>query len=279
MSCIGVTGLVADHVRWMRIEAYSPNTIKLRLLALQLLERYAGQDLADLTEADLDAWQGTLLVLADATRAAYALQVKQFYRWAYQHGRLPADPSEVLKCPKVRKGQPRPISEPDLRKALGEVPQVVRVWFCLAAFCGLRASEIAGLRREDVIEYGDLPRLMVRGKGGKERTVPIPPNPLAELLAYGLPRRGPLFLRSESLPVTGRYVSGTCNRWLHRIGVKDSLHKLRHRYATQVLDHGAHIRDLQELLGHETLAATAVYTRVLPRRAAPVVAAVDHPLI
>jgi integrase/recombinase XerD len=155
---------------------------------------------------------------------------------------------------------------------------MVRLWLVLAAFAGLRASEIAGLRREDVRDDADLPHLLVRGKGGRERVVPLGPNPLGELLAFGLPRRGPLFRQPSGRPVTGKYVSQSCNRWLHRLGIRESIHKGRHRFATQVLDHGAHLRDLQELLGHETLAATAAYTRVLPRRAAGVVAAVDHPL-
>jgi len=279
VTCRIVTGVLTDHVRWMRLRGMSPHTVRLRTLAVGLAERHAGKDAADLTEDDLDSWQGSLLVLADRTRATYAEQVKGFFRWAHEAGKLPADPSVILIVPRRPKAVPHPISEADLERALRSLPAMVRLWLVLAAFAGLRAAEIAGLRREDVREDAGMPHLLVRGKGGRERVVPLGPNPLAELLAFGLPARGRLFLRTDGRPVTGKYVSQTCNRWLHRLGIRETIHKGRHRFATQVLDHGAHIRDLQELLGHETLAATAVYTRVLPRRAAGVVAAVDHPLV
>ncbi len=92
----------------------------------------------------------------------------------------------------------------------------------LAAYQGLRAVEIAGLRRENVHDLDDPPHLVVLGKGSKERILPLQPRVLAELQAYGLPRRGPVFTmydnlgRRTSRPITPARVSAACGTYPRR---------------------------------------------------------------
>ncbi len=94
----------------------------------------------------------------------------------------------------------------------------------LAAYQGLRACEIAGLRRENVHDLDDPPHLVVLGKGSKERVLPLQPRVLAELQAYGLPRRGPVFTMYDNLdrrttrPISPARVSAACGAYLAKAG-------------------------------------------------------------
>jgi len=279
VTCRLVNGVLADHVRWMRLRGMSPHTVRLRTTAVGLAERDAGKEAPDLTEADLDSWQGGLLVLAPRTRATYAEQVKAFFRWAHDSGRLPADPSVVLQVPRRPKAVPHPISESDLKRALRALPPMVRLWLILAAFAGLRASEIAGLRREDILDDLPRPEIRVVGKGDKERAVPLSPGLWKILLDFGLPRRGPVFRRADGRPETGRHVSATANRHLHRLGLRETIHKARHRFASRSLDNGTRLHVLMDWLGHDSLASTQAYLEPAVTDAdVAAVAAIDHPL-
>jgi integrase/recombinase XerC len=274
----GDTGTVADYRRYMRAARRAATTVQTRMLVLRMLERHAGRPVDDLTGDELYAWQCSLGELAAATVQTYTSHVRSFYGWLVERGLRDDDPSRLLVRVSVPQGEPTPIPERDLARALAELPQVVRLWLMLAAFCGLRAAEIAALRRESVQEREDPPMLVVHGKGGKIRRVKLVPSVAAELAAFGMPVSGRLFRRSDGRPETGRHVSAVCCRWLRRIGVGYKLHSGRHRYATQMLGSGANLRIVQEALGHKSPATTAIYTRVLPRDAAPFADAIDHPL-
>jgi integrase/recombinase XerC len=140
--------------------------------------------------------------------------------------------------------------------------------------CGLRVSELCGLRVED-IEWGEQ-LVRVRGKGKKERQVPIGTPALAAIEAYWslLPARPgpsePVFLRSAdaSDAMLPRTLQLRLKRYLEIAGLDPHLtpHKLRHSYATHLLDAGADLRSVQELLGHAHLVTTQVYTHVTTER-------------
>lgn len=270
---------VAAHVRWMRLRGMSSKTVELRLTVLGLLMRHAGRPLLDLDQADLDAWQSTLGVLALESRRAYVVQARGFYAWAADTGLVAENPAAVLVTPRVPKGVPRPMPEQDLERALAEAPPMIRIWLELAAYAGLRAAEIAVLERADVLDTALIPSLVVHGKGGKTRVVPLAPEPLASLEDLPMPARGRLFRRPDGRPVTAKYVSEATGRFLRRRGFTHSLHKLRHRFATAAYRVSKDLRLVQELLGHESPATTAIYTLVDPAAAAPVVAKIDRPLL
>jgi integrase/recombinase XerC len=140
--------------------------------------------------------------------------------------------------------------------------------------CGLRISELCGLRVEDINWSEQLVR--VRGKGKKERLVPIGAPALQAMESYWklLPRRPaltePVFLRSSksSEPMFPRTLQLRLKRYLEIAGLDPHLtpHKLRHSYATHLLDAGADLRSVQELLGHAHLITTQVYTHVTTER-------------
>lgn len=271
---------VASHVRWMRLRGLSEATVEHRLKVLRLLTTHAGRPLLTLAPADLDSWQGTLGPLSLETQRSYKVQVRGYYAWATDEAHLiETNPAVVLIIPKVPRGLPRPISERDLERALREAPSMIRIWLELAAFAGLRAKEIAALERPDVLDEAVPPALVLHGKGAKMRLVPLAPRPLRSLVEFGMPNRGRLWW-INGRPVSAKRLSQLTNDYLHRIGIPETLHQLRHRFATQALRaNGGNLREVQELMGHASPATTAIYTAIDLSAAAPTVAAIDRPLL
>lgn len=262
----GDQDVIDEHIMTMRLRGLSERSVGGRQATLRLLAVFmAPVPLLRVTAADLNRWQRAMLggsgraPLAVCTRASYVVHTRMFYQWALADGRIESDPSSVLVVPKIPKGRPHPIGEDELALALAEASPRMRAWLALAAGAGLRAMEIAALRREDVRERAATPHLVLHGKGGKTRIVPLSPWVLAELEAYGMPASGPLFRLRDGRPVNAHYVSKYANEFLHKIGIPETLHKLRHRFATALYRTTKDLRLTQEMLGHESPATTAIY--------------------
>jgi len=178
---------------------------------------------------------------------------------------------------------PRPISEEDLWRAFGTAPRRVRPWLALAAGAGLRACEIALLRRDRVLDTAPVPFLLIAAdatKGRHERVVDMSDFVLGELRAWGLPSSGWVFRRMDGRPGPLRpwLVSKLANECLHASGTSATLHQLRHRCLTMAYRESGHdIRLVQEIAGHRSLASTQGYTLVTPGRAAAVLNALPAP--
>ncbi len=247
-----------------------------------LREHLDGRELLALTAHDVEQWQATGLAGRTTGRSRNALltHVREFYRWAHAHDLTEDDRGRYLVRAKQARLVPRPISELALATVLEQAPRRVRPMLFLAAFEGLRACEIAGLRREDVRDSDANPSLVVLGKGKRERVLPLSGQVHHELLVHGMPRRGPIFRMYDLLgqvtsrPITARRVSSACNLYLGDVDAGATLHQLRHRFASQALRHaGGDLRLVQELLGHASPATTAIYTQWATDRAAGVVEA------
>ena len=174
-------------------------------------------------------------------------------------------PFELLKNPKVKKAG-RPVSQV---AALRDVAVLETIYSC-----GLRVSEVCGLRADDIDWGGQTVR--VRGKGKKERHVPVGKPALMAIQDYWntfkQPPVGasPVFLAETRKPAPLRplQLSRRLKKYLALAGLDPGLtpHKLRHSYATHLLDAGADLRSVQELLGHAHLVTTQVYTHVTTER-------------
>lgn len=228
-------------------------------------------------------------------RAAIALRfsgLRAFYRHLIAQGRIFASPIRDLVLPKAAKRLPRFLTIDQMSALLGAplktlagVPEgdhhretvnghrdqaILEVIYS----CGLRISELCGLKVEDINEPEQIIR--VRGKGRKERLVPVGQPALAALRRYWrlLPHQPtalePVFrsLLNQPKPMSHRSVQMRLKKHLLTAGLDPSLtpHKLRHSYATHLLDAGADLRSVQELLGHQHLATTQVYTHVTTER-------------
>lgn len=254
--------LLADHIAWMRLRALAPATIYQRQRMVTRFAASVPASLLHVTESDLDNWQRQIEPLALRSRLAFISNITSFYSWAVEWERMPApSPTRILIRPRRPRGLPHPIAEDDLSMAISCAPERIRAMLILAAYAGLRVGEIARLDREDVRDSDDPPVLVVHGKGGKMRVVPMSDLLRAELLTHGLAGRGPVFRREDSRP--GRCqawtISHLCAGYLHSLGINETAHGLRHRFGTRVYAATHDLRLCQELMGHESPVTTAGY--------------------
>lgn len=227
-----------------------------------------------------------------ATRLRFSA-LRSFYKFLMRRGLVEAIPIKNITLPKLEKRLPQflsakqmvelleaPLRELEAARQHAEKPPDPSDYFRDVAVletiysCGLRISELCGLQATDLDWKEALVR--VRGKGKKERLVPIGEPALQAIRNYwtsaGLEPRGmnPIFPRGNDpeTPVYPRILQLRLKRWLAAAGLDPKLtpHKLRHSYATHMLDAGADLRSVQELLGHAHLQTTQVYTHVSTER-------------
>lgn len=259
-------------LRWLdhlRATGASVNTVRTYRCQLLLLTRWAGGPVLYLTHDDLTRWQveRSAQVRTAAMRSAMGVH-RSFYRWAVAERLLDVDPTARLRMPRPPRRLPRPMPDDLYRLAMDTADDSLRAILGLAGFAGLRACEVAGLDWAEVQLSGPEPILRVLGKGQVERVVDVS-EPLAVLLEAVGRRPGPVIRRLDGRaghchPNT---VCGRANRHLHGLGIRETLHTLRHRFATVMLDaSGGDLRAVQEALGHASPTSTAIYTRVSRQR-------------
>ena len=265
-------------------------------------ERQQAPDWTALQRDDFRAYLRSL-GRSKLSRAAIQLRfsaLRTFYKFLVRRAAVESSPIKNISLPKLQKRLPRFLTvaqlEELLKAPLRETPPPVglrgearkkrgrpveaavpeRDVAILETIysCGLRISELCGMRVEDIDWSEQLVR--VRGKGKKERQIPIGAPALQAIECYWkrLPARParsePVFLSSSKSvePMLARTFQSRLKRYLETAGLDPHLtpHKLRHSYATHLLDAGADLRSVQELLGHSSLTSTQVYTHVTTER-------------
>ena len=196
--------------------------------------------------------------------------LRSFFRFLLQEKLIPEDPTVGLATPKLGQSLPRAISPEDVKRLLwaaqNSEKNAIRSYTILQVLysTGVRVSELCGMNIED-IDFGDS-SIRVRGKGNKERlvllTVPAM-NAIVEYVKYR-PAEGPLFLSRRNRRLSPLTVQRTVRDIGKRAGITSKVtpHSIRHSFATHMLERGADVRVLQELLGHSNLATTQIYTHV-----------------
>lgn len=274
-----ITGLDA-HLTHLRMRDLAPSHIRCRRRAVQRLADHLGHDPATATTEQLMDYLAALPRTTARSRYAEHSHLACYYAWCVEQGIFTADPMRKVPRPKLTRLLPRPISEEDLNVALDNAPPRIRVCLVLAAYAGLRACEIAALTRQDVLDNAPTPVLIAHGKGRKDRVVPLNDRTLAELRAFGMPSRGPVLprvdLRAPGRPVSAHRVSTLVNSYLHDIGITDTLHTLRHRFATLTYAATQDVLVVAALLGHEDPATTAGYAAYSMPAAVSAVRALDR---
>ena len=220
--------------------------------------------------------------LASRSLARHLSTLRSFFRWACREGHLEKNPARALPSPRLPRTLPRAMTLPDTERLLtaeedGPFPERDRALFELLYATGLRVSEAAGLDLEDVDFTARV--LRVVGKGNKERIAPFGEEAGDALAAY-LPARGerrrgsraaetdddgePLFVNSRGGRLTTRSMARLLKRRLRAAGLPAEIspHALRHSFATHLLEAGADLRAIQELLGHASLSTTQKYTHL-----------------
>jgi site-specific recombinase XerD len=221
---------------------------------------------------------------APATTARKLAALRALFRSQRERGAIAQNPADLVSTPRRAARLPRVLSARDAARLLDAIPSTNalelrdRAMFELAYACGLRAEEIVSLRTRDVDHDGE--QLRVEGKGRKTRVVPVGEPAMAAVRAYlararGILERDPLnaaeaaFLSKTGRPLSTSDVRRRLSLWTARAGAAGarslegiSPHALRHSFATHLLDGGADLRAIQELLGHASVSSTQIYTRV-----------------
>lgn len=268
------------HLEYLRLRGLSQDTMYQRARALIRFREHLGVNLFTATPDDLAAWRASLAPGEDWIHSQVS-HVRQFYAWGVRVGRCSINPAEDLPLPKLPRRLPRPISEEKLLLALDCAPPRIRPWLVLAGWCGLRAKEIALLRRQSVLEQHRPPVIVIARdatKGRRERIMPMSDFVVAELLPV-LPPSGWVFRRLDGRPGpnTPGVVSRLCNLHLHECGIPDTLHQLRHRFLTEAYQATRDIRLVQELAGHASPTTTAGYAAYAQADAVAAVQAIPAP--
>jgi len=285
-----------DFLRHLRERNASPHTIKAYTGDLDVFAAYIGK--RDWKTIDHIAIRGFLSHLYDKglskTSVARALAaVRSLYRWLAQEGVVEQNPAKLVSTPRLAKKLPRVPTIEEMNSMLdGKMPEVAsfperdRLLFELLYGCGIRNSELVGINLEDISLSNQA--ILIRGKGKKERYVPFGGSALQALSVY-LPWRQQLLatlrnapkktIPAKSTPAKfmpallvnqrgARLTTRSVGRIVKRIAVAKGLspevhpHTLRHAFGTHMLEEGADLRAIQELLGHERLATTQRYTQL-----------------
>jgi site-specific recombinase XerD len=214
---------------------------------------------------------------APSTLARKLAAVRAFFRTLVEHGEIGANPADLLPAPRQPQRLPPTLKPSEVGDLLDAIPASTplelrdRAMFELAYACGLRAEEVVDLDLASVDFDGE--QVRVEGKGSKTRFVPAGEPALQALTAY-LERGRPALEAAETHPAlflskSGRRLSTSDVRrrlraWARHAATQGIVHPhaLRHSFATHLLEGGADLRAIQELLGHSSISTTQVYTRV-----------------
>lgn len=272
----------AKFLRSLRERNASAHTIKAYTGDLAAFVEYVGS--RELRAIDHVTIRGFLSQLYEKglskTSVARSLAaVRSLYRWLAQEGVVEQNPAALVSTPKLPKKLPRVPTLEEMNSVLdGDMPEIAsfperdRLMLELLYGCGIRNSELVGINLDDIRPAAEA--LLVRGKGKKERYVPFGEVVKSALAAY-LPVRQTILSgfrkNTQALLINqrgGRLTTRSVGRIIKRIAVAKGLspdvhpHTLRHAFGTHMLEEGADLRAIQEMLGHERLSTTQRYTQL-----------------
>ncbi len=271
------------YVRYLKLERnYSPNTIEAYVHDLDYLINFIkgeGLAIADVRLSHLETFAATIheFGVSATSQARILCGVRSFFRFLVLDGVLADDPAELLESPAVGEHLPEVLTTEevdrmeasiDLSKWEGQRNRaIIEVLFS----CGLRVSELVNLRFSDVSLNDKFLRIV--GKGSKERLVPISDAALREIQLWLFDRnlmkvkpgeQEYVFLNRRGAHLTRTMILIMIKRTAEEAGITKTVspHTLRHSFATALLKGGANLRAIQEMLGHENIKTTQIYTHI-----------------
>ncbi|MDD3344969.1 MAG: tyrosine recombinase XerC [Candidatus Omnitrophica bacterium] len=273
---------IDKFMRYLEIEKnYSGHTLLNYKLDLEDFEKFLGG--TDVAQIDYLSLRKYLAVLKEKNLCSRTVgrrlsALRSFFRFLSREGYIKANPILMLSSPKLEKHLPSFMTEEEVKKLIESASDAngagiagLRDRAILEMFysSGLRISELVGLNVDDIDFISGI--VKVRGKGKKERVVPVGEAALGALRGYLGKRKkesSAVFLNRNSRRISTRGVSYTLAKYLHSAGIKPgiSAHTFRHSFATHLLNRGADLRTVQELLGHANLSTTQIYTHLTTER-------------
>lgn len=265
-----------EFERYLRLERrYSINTVKAYYLDLCMFSDYINKDLLKITEDDVRKYLKAIDEKSNKTISHNISSLRNFYNFYEKLEKIKVNPMNNIRPPKIEKTLPSVLSLEEVVSLLDieiKTPYDARnkAIFELFYSSGLRISELINLEMSNV----DLDECLIRvmGKGKKERIVPIGDYAKAALDDYinnyrsiiNKKNTSYIFLNSTGGVLSRQYIFKLIKQECIKKGIKKNVspHTLRHTYATHLLKNGADLRIIQELLGHENLATTQIYTHL-----------------
>jgi integrase/recombinase XerC len=254
----------------------SPHTLRnYRVDLEQLAECLGDRDPAGIDHQDLRRFLGRLVDrrARKSTIARKLAAIRSLYKYLNREGIVPGNPARLVATPKQDKRLPPVLTVDDVLRLLdaprndGEPGLRDRAVIETLYSTGIRASELIGINHDDINRHDRLIR--IRGKGRKERIVPVGQKALDAIDAYNAEKRQPasvpaVFTNPAGKRLTARTVQRIVGTYRKIAGISQhaSPHTLRHSFATHLLESGADLRSIQELLGHASLSTTQRYTHL-----------------
>ncbi|GBU07886.1 tyrosine recombinase XerD [Bacteroidales bacterium] len=274
---------ISDYQTYLSLEKYlSKNTVQAYMADLhKLMSLLAseGKKAENASLADLQAILPHLFKLGIHARSQARIisGIRSFYKFLLLENIIELDPSELLESPKIGLKLPEVLSINEINEIIASIDlsqaqgQRNRAILETLYSCGLRVSELCSLRFPDI--FFDDEFIRVQGKGGKQRLVPISQAAIKEINLYLLDRKlikvkkgyeDILFLSRRGSSLSRIMIFHIIKEHAAMVGIrkKVSPHTFRHSFATHLLEGGANLRAIQEMLGHEKIATTEIYTHL-----------------
>ena len=241
----------------------APTTRRAYWESLSSFVAFVGYDKAirNVDQRCVDGWIREQDKLSRSTLRFRLVALRGFFRWAVRNKLIGRDPVAEIRLPRLPRSVPRGLRTAQVTAAIAISDDRGRLVLLLMVQEGLRRSEVARLSLGDIDPNERV--LVVEGKGGNERTVPVSDETWSALIAvhprwsYALPAI-PNYLRPGQ-HLTPQYIGRLASQALHASGTQAGGHSLRHTAATDSVDRGADLRDVQEFLGHASIATTQTY--------------------
>jgi len=273
---------IGKFIRYLEIEKnYSMHTRLNYRLDLEDFKEFLGEK--PIESVDYLALRKYLALLKEKnfksrTVGRHLSSLRSFFRFLVREGFLKTNPILTISSPKQEKHLPAFLTEDEVKALINSVclkddsyAFALRDKAILETFysTGMRILELVGVSIDDIDFIGGV--VKVKGKGKKERIVPIGEYALSAIRAYMDARKKEstaLFLNKNGTRITDRGVRNIVVKYLRLTGTRNgvSAHTLRHSFATHLLNHGADLRSVQELLGHANLSTTQIYTHLTTER-------------
>ena len=271
------------YVRYLRLErGYSENTVEAYTHDIDYLLNYLRNENLKTEDVKLDNLENFAAVIyefgiASSSQARILCGVRSFFKYLVISGILKDDPSELLEAPTVGEHLPEVLSTEEIDRMEAAIDlskwegQRNKAIIELLFSCGLRVSELVNLKFNDIFERDKFLRII--GKGDKERLVPISESALHEIKLWlydrNLMKIKPgeqeyVFLNRRGAHLTRTMILIMIKRTAEEAGITKTVspHTLRHSFATELLKGGADLRAIQEMLGHENIKTTQIYTHI-----------------
>ena len=278
-----MSDLTKEYHTYLRLErGYSPNTVEGYEMDLERLRAYCDEHGVDIVHMDFDQLQEAIYTLfkdirSEGTQARMLAGIHSWFRFLLYKNYIDQDPSELLEGPKKPKHLPTVLTLDEVNRMMAAIDLSSneghrnRAMMEMLYGSGLRVSELVNLQLSKIYLHEHY--MLIDGKGSKQRLVPL--SPVAEeWFGYWLQERATwpykpeykdyAFVNRYGRPLTRAMVFTIVRRLCEAAGIPKTVspHTLRHSFATHLLQNGADLRIIQQLLGHEDLATTEIYTHL-----------------